>query len=146
MKRILNRSAVVSLVLSRTAYSIIWYNVAAVYTFIAYDFAQNISGLGVLTASFYVGVGLFQIPGGIVAARFGPRKTAIYGMFLSSAAAFLTAFTFEFYQLVLLRFVVGVGMALFFAPGITLIAKHSEGNHRGLGSGFSTVASILGQP
>lgn len=144
MKHVLNRSAVASLVLARTAYSVNWYNVAAVYAFIAYDFAQNVSGLGVLTASFYVGLGLFQIPGGIAAAKFGPRKTAICGMFLSSAAAFLTAFTFEFYQLVLLRFVVGVGMALFFGPGITLIAKAFRRESQGLGVGVFNGAFYLG--
>ncbi|MGA8856577.1 MAG: MFS transporter [Candidatus Bathyarchaeia archaeon] len=144
MRRVLNRGAVVSLILSRTAYAINWYNIAAVFAFIAIDFGQNVSGLGVLTASFYIGLGLFQIPGGIVAAKFGPRKTAIYGMLLSSAAAALTAFTFEFYQLVLLRFLVGVGMALFFGPGVTLIAKAFRGESQGLGVGVFNGAFYVG--
>jgi len=134
----------VSLILSRAAYAINWYNIAAVFAFIAVDFGQNVSGLGVLTASFYIGVGLFQIPGGIMAAKFGPRKTAIYGMLVSSAAAALTAFTFQFYQLVLLRFLVGVGMALFFGPGVTLIAKAFRGESQGLGVGVFNGAFYVG--
>ena len=133
-----------SLILSRAAYAINWYNIAAVFAFIAVDFGQNVSGLGVLTASFYIGLGLFQIPGGIVAAKFGPRKTAIYGMLVSSAAAALTAFTFQFYQLVLLRFLVGVGMALFFGPGVTLIAKAFRGESQGLGVGVFNGAFYVG--
>lgn len=133
-----------SLILSRAAYAINWYNVAAVFAFMAVDFGQNVSGLGVLTASFYVGLGLFQIPGGIVAAKFGPRRTAIYGMLLSSAAAALTAFAFQFYQLVLLRFLVGVGMALFFGPGVTLIAKAFRGESQGLGVGVFNGAFYVG--
>ena len=144
MRRVVNRGAVVSLILSRAAYAINWYNVAAVFAFIAVDFGQNISGLGALTASFYIGLGLFQIPGGIVAAKFGPRKTAIYGMLLSSAAAALTAFTFQFYQMVLLRFLVGVGMALFFGPGVTLIAKAFRGESQGLGVGLFNGAFYVG--
>jgi MFS family permease len=144
LRRVLNRGAVVSLILSRTAYAINWYNIAAVFAFIAIDFGQNVSGLGVLTASFYIGLGLFQIPGGIVAAKFGPRKTAIYGMLLSSAAAALTAFTFQFYQLVLLRFLVGVGMGLFFGPGVTLIAKAFRGESQGLGVGVFNGAFYVG--
>lgn len=144
MRRVLNRGAVVSLILSRAAYAINWYNVAAVFAFMAVDFGQNVSGLGVLTASFYVGLGLFQIPGGIVAAKFGPRRTAIYGMLLSSAAAALTAFAFQFYQLVLLRFLVGVGMALFFGPGVTLIAKAFRGESQGLGVGVFNGAFYVG--
>ncbi len=108
---------------------------AALFAFIAIDFRQNVSGLGVLTASFYIGLGVFQIPGGIFAAKLGPRRTAVYGMVLSSAAVFLTAFTSAFYQLVLLRFFVGIGMALFFGPGVTLIAKAFRDESQGLGVG-----------
>lgn len=144
MGRVLNRGAVVSLILSRAAYAVNWYNIAAVFAFIAVDFRQNVSGLGVLTASFYIGLGLFQIPGGIVAAKFGPRKTAIYGMLLSSSAAVFTAFSFQFYQLVLLRFLVGVGMALCFGPGVTLITKAFRGESQGLGVGVFNGAFYVG--
>ena len=144
MKRILNRGAVASLILSRTVYAINWYNVAALFAFIAIDFRQNISGLGILTASFYIGLGVFQIPGGIFAAKLGPRRTAVYGMLLSSVAVFLTAFTSSFYQFVLLRFFVGVGMALFFGPGVTLIAKAFRNESQGLGVGVFNGAFYVG--
>jgi len=144
MKRILNRGAVASLVLSRTVYAINWYNVAALFAFIAIDFRQNVSGLGILTASFYIGLGVFQIPGGICAAKLGPRRTAVYGMVLSSVAVFLTAFTSSFYQFVLLRFFVGVGMALFFGPGVTLIAKGFRNESQGLGVGVFNGAFYVG--
>lgn len=144
LRKVLNGGAVASLIISRAAYSINWYNVAAVFAFIAVDFRQNVSGLGVMTASFYIGLGLFQIPGGIIAAKWGPRKTAIYGMLLSSTAVTLTAFTFEFYQLVLLRFLVGVGMALFFGPGVTLIAKAFRHESQGLGIGIFNAGFYVG--
>ena len=117
---------------------------AALFAFIAIDFRQNVSGLGVLTASFYIGLGIFQIPGGILAAKYGPRRTAMYGMVLSSAAVFLTAFTSEFYQFVLLRFFVGVGMALFFGPGVTLIAKAFRNESQGFGVGIFNGAFYVG--
>jgi MFS family permease len=110
----------------------------------AVDFQQNVSGLGVMTASFYGGVGLFQIPGGIAAAKWGPRKTAISGMLLSSTAVLLTAVAPQFYQLVLLRFFVGVGMALFFGPGVTLIAKAFRRQSQGLGVGIFNGAFYVG--
>jgi len=144
LRRVLDRGAVISLVLSRAAYAINWYNVAAVFAFIAFDYGLNVSGLGILTASFYIGLGLFQIPGGIIAAKLGPRRTAIYGMLLSSLAVLLTAFTFQFYQLVLLRFFVGVGMALFFGPGVTLIAKAFRRESQGLGVGVFNGAFYVG--
>lgn len=65
-------------------------------------------------------------------------------MLLSSVAVTLTAFTFQFYQLVLLRFFVGVGMALFFGPGVTLIAKAFRTESQGLGVGIFNGAFYVG--
>jgi len=135
LRRIVNRGAVASLILSRVIYAINWYNIAAVFTFIAADLHQNVSGLGVLTASFYGGLGLFQVPGGILAAKYGAKNTATYGTMIASVASFLTAFCSGFDQLVLLRFIVGIGMALFFGPGITLVAKAFREGSQGIGVG-----------
>ncbi len=144
MSQVRNRGAVASLVFSRAVYAINWFNVAAVFAFIAHDLGQNISGLGAMTASFYVGLGVFQIPGGIAAAKFGPRRTAIYGILSSSAAVFLTALTSEFYQLVILRFIVGVGMAFFFGPGVTLITKSFRRGSQGFGVGLFNGSFYVG--
>jgi MFS family permease len=140
----LNRPAVTSLVLSRAVYAINWYNAAAVFAFVAYDFGQNVSGLGLATASFFIGVGLFQIPSGILAAKFGPRYTAVYGMLLSSLAALLTAFSSSFDQFVILRFLVGAGMALFFGPGVTLVSNYFHRDSRGVGLGIFNAAFYVG--
>lgn len=148
LSRMLNRGSVTSLIFCRTIYAVNWYNVAAVFTFIAHDFSQNVSGLGLLTASFYIGLGIFQVPGGIVAARIGPRKTAICSILLASVAAFLTGFVSDFYQFVILRFFVGMGMALFLGPGVTLMAKcfrqESEGFGVGIFNGVFYVGGSLG--
>jgi MFS family permease len=144
LKKILNRGAVVSLVFSRAVYSINWYNVAAVFTFVASDFGQNVSGLGILTASFYFGLGAFQIPCGIFTAKYGPEKITIYGIMISSIAVLLTTITTEFYQLVLLRCLVGIGMALFFGPGVTLIAKGFRNDAQGYGVGIFNGAFYVG--
>jgi MFS family permease len=144
LKKILDSRAVASLVFSRTVYAVNWYNVAAVFTFVASDFGQNVSGLGVLTASFYVGLATFQIPCGIFTAKYGPRKIAIYGIMISSVAVFLTAVTAEFYQIVLLRCLVGIGMALFFGPGVTLAAKGFRKEAQGYGVGIFNGAFYVG--
>ena len=144
LSKILNRGAVSSLVLSRTLSAVNWFNIASVFAFIARDFGQNISGLGLVTASFYVGLGIFQIPAGIIAAKIGSRKTAIYGMLLASIASSLTAVTVDFYQFVLLRFLAGIGMALFFGPGVTLVAKYFRHESQGLGLGIFNGAFYLG--
>jgi MFS family permease len=144
LKRLVDRGAYTSLFFSRTIYAVNWYNIAALFAFIAYDFNLNVSGLGVATAGFYVGVGLFQVPGGIMAAKYGARNTAIIGVLISSIGALLTAFTSQFYQLVLLRFFVGVGMALFFGPGITLVARTFRRESQGFAVGTFQSAFYVG--
>ena len=47
-----NRAAVASLILGRVVYGINWWNIAAVFSLIASEFQQDISGLGVVTAAF----------------------------------------------------------------------------------------------
>jgi MFS family permease len=144
LKEIINRGAVTSLILTRTIYAINWFNMASIFVLIAPDFKENISGLGLVTGSFYMGLGIFQIPGGVLAAKIGPKKTAIYGTVISSVAALLCAFCTAFYQIILLRFLVGFGMALFFPPGVTLIAKYFRKESEGLSVGMFNAVFYVG--
>ncbi len=136
--------AYTSLFFSRTIYAVNWYNIAALFAFIAYDFNLNVSGLGVVAACFYIGVGLFQVPGGIIAAKYGAKNTAILGVLIASIAILATALTSDFYQLVILRFIVGVGSAFFFAPGVTLIARTFRRESQGFGVGTFQSAFYVG--
>lgn len=144
MRRLVDRNAFVSLFFSRTVYAINWYNIAALYVFIQKDFRLNLLGLGIATSSFYAGVGLFQVPGGVLAAKYGARKIAAAGMLASSTAALLMSFTTDFYQLVILRFVVGIGTALFFGPGVTLVARTFRQESEGFGIGLFQSAFYVG--
>ena len=132
LKRLIDRGAYTSLFFSRMIYAVNWYNIAALFVFIAYDFNLNVSGLGIVAACFYIGVGLFQVPGGIIAAKYGARNTAVVGILIASTAVTLTGLTADFYQLVLLRFIVGVGSAFFFAPGVTLVAANFSAGISGI--------------
>lgn len=144
LKSLVDRRAYASLFFSRTIYAVNWYNVAALFTFIAYDFNLNVSGLGVATAAFYAGVGIFQVPGGIIAAKYGARKTAFTGVLTCSVATILSAFASNFFQFVVLRFFVGVGMAFFFGPGITLVARTFRRESQGFGVGTFQSAFYAG--
>ncbi|HKM75060.1 MAG TPA: MFS transporter [Candidatus Bathyarchaeia archaeon] len=144
MKGIINRGAVASLIISRTIYAVNWFNMASIFVLVAPDFNQNISGLGLVTGSFYMGLGIFQIPGGVLAAKIGPKKTAVYGTVIASLASLLCAFSTEFSQIILLRFLVGLGMALFFPPGVTLIAKYFRKESEGLSVGWFNAVFYVG--
>ncbi len=66
-----NGVAVTSLILGRVVYAVNWYSMAAVFSLIASELKQDVSGLAVVTAAFYVGIGVFQVPGGLLAAKMG---------------------------------------------------------------------------
>src|SRR3990172_4788752 len=123
---LINRNAVISLLSSRIMIGVNWYNIGSVYSLIALNYGENIGGLGVLTGIFYAGLALGQVPAGIISARIGPRKTAIYGATIASLACFLAGMSSAFYQIIVLRLVAGLGLALAFAPGITLMAKYFQ--------------------
>jgi len=141
---IVNRGAFWSLLAQRVVYALNWYNVASIFSLMAVEFGQGVSGLGALTSSFYLGAGLFQIPGGVVAARFGPRLTAIFGTLLMSVAVLISATALQFDVVVLARFFVGAGMAFVFAPGIVLITQYFRRGAEGLGVGLYISAYQAG--
>jgi MFS family permease len=139
-----NRSAVASLILGRIIYAVNWYSLAAVFSFTASELHQNVSGLGLATAAFFVGIGIFQVPGGVLAAKIGPRLTVIFGTTVTSLAALLTGFANNLVEISVLRFFVGTGMAFVFAPGVILMAKFLQRGSEGLGVGFYNSAFSLG--
>lgn len=139
-----NKTATLSLMLARVVYTINWFNIASIFYFIASDFKENIAMLGIISASFLVAVGLFQVPAGIIAAKYGPKKIAIYGIMIASSAALLTGLATNTSQITLLRFIIGIGMACFFGPSVILISKFLGKESEGLGIGLLNSAHALG--
>lgn len=139
-----NRSAVSSLLFARIIYAINWFNIASIFSQIASDFKQDISLLGLLSMSFLIGVGLFQVPGGILAAIQGSRRTAIYGITISSSAAVLCGLSSQLQEIEVLRFIVGLGMALFFGSSVTLITRYLGRGYEGFAVALLNSAHSIG--
>ena len=135
---------VVSLLLARVFYSANWFNIAAIFFLIALDLEQDISRLGLVTASFIIGVGIFQVPAGILAAKYGANKIAVFGILLASFCALLTGVSNTILQIAILRFVVGMGMACFFGPSVILISQYLGRQYEGLGIGLINSAHAIG--
>ncbi len=141
-------SGTISLLIARIIYAINWFNIGSLFTFISKEFNQDVSYLGQLSGFFLLGIGLFQIPGGLFATKFGPRRSAILGILLSSIAVIISSLTTQIAVFVILRFIVGLGMAFFFSAGVTLITtylgKQSEGTGIGLLNSFQAIGGIIG--
>jgi len=121
-----------------------WFNIASVFTSMATDLKTDVSGLGLLASSFFLGVAIFQVPGGILAAKFGPKRTSFLGVLIASVCSLLVSFSSELAHAIVLRFLVGLGMAFFFAPGASLIAKYYRKGSEGVGIGLYNSAFDLG--
>ena len=96
---------------ARAVYAINWLNIGAIYSLMEADLKGGLTGLGTLTSSFFLGIGLFQIPGGILAAKWGPKKVVMIGIMVSSFSAAGVSLTSEIYSAAILRFLAGVGTA-----------------------------------
>jgi MFS family permease len=136
--------ATLTLMFARIIYTINWFNIASIFYLIALDFREDIAMLGIITASFLIGVGLFQVPAGIIAAKHGPRKIAIYGIVIASSAALITGLASDITQITILRFLIGIGMACFFGPSVILVSKYLGKESEGLGIGLLNSAHALG--
>ncbi|HET7242255.1 MAG TPA: MFS transporter [Nitrososphaeraceae archaeon] len=141
-------SGTISLLIARIIYAINWFNIGSLFPFISKEFNQDVSYLGQLSGFFLLGIGLFQIPGGLFATKFGSRRSAILGILLSSIAVIISSLTTQIAVFVILRFIVGLGMAFFFSAGVTLITtylgKQSEGTGIGLLNSFQAIGGIIG--
>lgn len=144
LNSIVLKKAVISLMLARIFYTVNWFNIPSIFFFIAVDFDEDISVLGLITASFFIGVGLFQVLGGILASKYSPRKIAILGIAIASTAVFFSAFSIDLFSIVVLRFIVGVGMAFFFGPSVILITEYVGRQSEGLGVGLLNSAHAIG--
>lgn len=139
-----NYFQIVSLLLARVLYSANWFNIASIFFLIAADLRQDISMLGLVTASFIIGVGIFQVPAGILAAKFGASKIAVSGILIASFCALLTGISNDILQIAILRFIVGMGMACFFGPSVIMISQYLGKRSEGLGIGLINSAHAIG--
>ena len=142
--RIVDRRSVYSLVFARVIYAINFYNIAPLFAMVALDLHQSVYGLALITSTFYIGFGLFLVPSGILAARLAPRPIAVLGTAVASAASLSVAFATDLVQIALLRLIVGLGMAFFYAPSVTLISRTVQRGSEGVAVGLYNSAFYLG--
>src|SRR5207247_3042707 len=107
------------------------------------DLNSGVLGLGTLTSSFYLGVGIMQVPGGILAAKWGPKRTVSLGILVSSMAVLGTSISSAILEVAILRFIVGAGMALVFAPSVVIMTRFLGGKS-GTGVGLINSAFDIG--
>ena len=133
-----------SMIFARIIYALNWMNVGAIFFLMRPDLNAGVSGLGTISATFYLGIGIMQVPGGILVAKWGPKKVSVIGVFISSISALVTSVLTTIPEVAILRFLVGAGMAFVFAPGVVIIARLLRGGKSGIGVGLYNSAYEVG--
>ncbi|MGI8571875.1 MAG: MFS transporter [Solirubrobacteraceae bacterium] len=99
---------------------------------------------GVMTASYPLGTLLGSLPGGMLAARAGPRPTVVTGLALLAASTVAFALFHSAVALDTARFVEGIGGACTWAGGLAWIVAETPSERRGALIGRALGAAIGG--
>ena len=139
-----DRLAVATVLGNRLFYSINWFSIPPIFYLISLDLHTQVSGLGLISSAFLVGIGLFQVPGAILSAKYGARRICIVGMVLLSGSALLCALASSIDVIAVLRLFSGMGMALFFPPSISLMTRLSRAGRAGFVLGLNNAMASVG--
>ena len=139
--------AALTLLLSRVVYAFNWYNIGAVLPLIGRNLGASTFQLGIVLGAFLVGAGVFQVPAGLAALRWGNRAVSLFSLVLMGGFSLASAFAPNWPTLAAFRFGAGAGAAFFFAPALGLVTSYFPTGTRGpiigvYNAGFSIGSGI----
>jgi MFS family permease len=108
------------------------------------EFNLSKSGAGLLAGAYAAGALVGGLPGGLAAARLGPRTAAVAGLLTVAAASVVFGLAGDAWTLGAARFAQGVGSALSWAGALTWLVTASPRGRRGELLGTALGAAIFG--
>jgi MFS family permease len=108
------------------------------------DLGLSKAQAGVLSAAYAAGTLIFSLPAGLVAARFGPRRTVIYGLLLLGISSVAFGFAHTFLLLDAARFAQGAAGALIWSGALTWLVSVSPPEKRGSVIGTALGTAVAG--
>jgi ACS family glucarate transporter-like MFS transporter len=105
--------------------------------------------LGWILSALIFGYAIFQVPGGRLADRYGPRIVITVGVLFWSFFTILTAFVpagvaYSFPMMILVRALVGAGEAVVYPASNRLVADWIPTSERGVANGFGLSGAGFG--
>ncbi|HWQ24433.1 MAG TPA: MFS transporter [Gaiellaceae bacterium] len=110
----------------------------------AEEFGLSKTGAGLLVAAFGAGALVGGVPGGLAAARLGPKRAVLAGLLLLAAAAFAFAFAGSPLALGTTRLLQGVSSTVTWAGALAWIAVATPRARRGQVLGTAFGAAVFG--
>ncbi len=108
------------------------------------EFGLSKAQAGVLSASYAAGTLVFSLPAGLLAARFGARRTVIVGLLLLGDASIVFGFAESFPLLASARFAQGASGALIWSGALTWLITVAPAERRGSVIGTALGTAVAG--
>ena len=108
------------------------------------EFGLSKGQAGLLVGAYAAGAFVAALPGGLAAARFGPRRTVVAGLLLMAVASVAFGFAGSAAALGSARFAQGLGSALSWTGGLTWLVAGTPRERRGEMIGTAIGAAIFG--
>ncbi|MEQ8935852.1 MAG: MFS transporter [Amphiplicatus sp.] len=142
---------------TRTRHAVLWMTVAvymitymdrvvisAAVPSIQEEFGFSVVTIGWILAAFQLSYALFQIPGGWLGDRFGPRRALTGVVLWWSAFTAATALTWSATSMIVCRFLFGMGEAGAFPIATRSLSRWMLPSERGFAQGITHAGSRLG--
>lgn len=112
--------------------------------YVAKDFNLSPVSMGVVMSAFFAGYALFQVPGGLLADKFGARKTMTTAITWWSIFTALTSFVTNFTNMLIIRVLFGLGEASFPGGSWKTLSKWFPKKERATANGIMMSSNALG--
>jgi sugar phosphate permease len=142
--RAAQRSALTVLVIGGTLNYIDRATLSVANPLIRQDLGLSIADMGLLLSAFLWAYAFFQLPGGALVDRVGPRRLLTVGMLVWSLAQAVAGFVTSFWSFSIARVFLGLGEAPMFSSCVRVVRDWFANHQRGLGMGICNTTSSLG--
>jgi sugar phosphate permease len=111
---------------------------------ISQEFHLSPTVMGVVISAFFVGYASMQLPGGILADKFGPRKMMTAGVALWSIFSVLTGAVSSLTNLIWVRILFGLGEGIHPPAAFKTLSNWFNSSERGRASGLVMSSNTIG--
>lgn len=112
--------------------------------FIGREFQLNAASQGMILSTFFAGYAIFQIPGGMLADKFGPRRVMAFAIVWWSVFTSLTGMVLSYPLMLICRFVFGIGEGCFPGSSFKTIAMYFPPKERATAAAIQGSVNALG--
>ncbi|MBV6761053.1 MFS transporter [Rhodococcus opacus] len=108
------------------------------------EFGLGHAQQGMVISAFFLSYALCQIPGGLLADRFGSRRVVCWSLLIWSLFTALTGTAWAFGVLLVIRFVFGVGQGVYPAAAMKAVADRTLPQQRMTATGWAQSSNAFG--